>query len=202
MHLNGLVGLTRHPLFWLVAALIVVGEMRPIVTPGRSNTEAPVASLTFSFAALLFWGFGVAMVLRATATLAMGLAQRKAVHRSAFNTAQVTLSMAAAGLVLAVTGIHPMPGRPWSLAGGQLPEVALAACAYFAVNFLLVSVAIALHSRARISRDAPRRAALPGVLEPGAAQRRAAGGGGDGSQVGAARAAVRSPARGRLRQRR
>ncbi len=159
LHLNGLAGLARHPLLWLVAALIVVGEMRPIVTPGRSNTEAPVASLTFSFAALLFWGFGVAMVLRATATLAMGLAQRKAVHRSAFNTAQVTLSMAAAGLVLAVTGIHPTPGRPWSLAGGQLPEVALAACAYFAVNFLLVSVAIALHSRARIT--ATLRAALP-----------------------------------------
>jgi diguanylate cyclase (GGDEF)-like protein len=159
LHLNGLVGLARHPLFWLVAALIVVGEIRPIVTPGRSNTEAPVASLTFSFAALLFWGFWVAMALRATTTLVVGLAQRKAVHRSAFNTAQVTLSMAAAGVVLAVTGIHPTPGRPSSLAAGQLPEVALAACAYFAVNFLVVSAAIALHSRARIS--ATLRAALP-----------------------------------------
>ncbi|MGD0374337.1 MAG: EAL domain-containing protein [Streptosporangiaceae bacterium] len=158
-HLNGLPELARHPIFWLVAALIVIGEMRPIVTPGRSNTEAPVASLTFSFAALLFWGFGVALVLRATATLAVGLAQRKAVHRSAFNAAQVTLSMAAAGLVLAVTGIHPTSARPWILAGGQLPAVALAACAYFAVNFLVVSVAIALHSRARIA--ATLRAALP-----------------------------------------
>jgi diguanylate cyclase (GGDEF)-like protein len=129
------------------------------VTPGRSSTEAPVASLTFSFAALLFWGFGIAVLVWAAATLAVGLAHRRALHRSVFNAAQVALSMAAAGLVLAATGIHPRPGQPWIPAGGQLPEVALAACAYFVVNFLVVSVAIALHSRAQII--ATLRAALP-----------------------------------------
>ncbi len=159
LHLDGLLTLARHPLFWLVAGLIVIGEMRPIMTPGRSKTEAPVASLTFSFAALLFWGFGIAAALRATVTLVVGLAQRKAVHRSAFNAAQVTLSMAAAGVVLAATGIHPTPSRPWTPVGAELPGVALAGCAYFAVNFGVVVVAIALHSRARILRTL--RAALP-----------------------------------------
>lgn len=159
LQLDGLPELVRHPLFWLVAALIVIGETRPIVTPGRPATDAPVASLTFSFAALLFWGFPVAAALRAVTILGVGLAQRKAVHRSAFNAAQVTLSLAAAGLVLAATGIRPAPGRPWDPAGAQLPEVALAALAYFAVNFLLVGGAIALHSRAKIA--ATLRAALP-----------------------------------------
>jgi diguanylate cyclase (GGDEF)-like protein len=159
LHLDGLPALVRHPLFWLVAALIVVGDMRPIVAPGRSATDAPVASLTFSFAALLYWGFPVAVLLRAVTTLGVGLAQRKAVHRSAFNAAQVTLSLAAAGLVLAATGVRAGPARPWIPAGAQLPEVALAALAYFAVNFLLVGVAIALHSRSRIA--ATLRAALP-----------------------------------------
>jgi len=53
--LSGLQDLVRHPQFWVIAALVVVGDMRPIVTPGRSGAESPVASLTFSFAALLFW---------------------------------------------------------------------------------------------------------------------------------------------------
>jgi diguanylate cyclase (GGDEF)-like protein len=149
--LDGLRELASHPLFWLLAALIVVGEMRPIITPGRSSTEAPLASLTFSFAALLFWGFGVAVLLRAAATLLVGLAQRRAVHRSVFNVAQVTLATAAAGLTLAATGIRPSPSMPWILAGSQLPKVALAALAYFAVNFLVVGAAIALHNRTRIT---------------------------------------------------
>ena len=52
-HLDGLRGLASHPLFWLIAALVVIGQLRPIVTPGRSSTDAPVASVTFTFAALL-----------------------------------------------------------------------------------------------------------------------------------------------------
>ena len=105
--LSGLGGLVRHPLFWLIAALIVVGEMRPIVTPGRSGLESPVASLTFGFAALLYWGFPVAVLLRVASCVVVGLAWRKGLQRCAFNAAQTTLSMAAAGLALAVTGIHP-----------------------------------------------------------------------------------------------
>ena len=50
-------GLIWHPLFWLVAALVLVGEIWPIITPGRSGPESPVASLTFAFAALSeSWG--------------------------------------------------------------------------------------------------------------------------------------------------
>ncbi len=109
-HLSGLAELVRHPLFWVIAALVVVGEMRPLVTQGRSGWESPVASVTFSFAALLYWGFPVAVLIRTTSCLVVGLAQRKAPHRCLFNAAQTTLSMAAAGLVLAVAGVHPAPG--------------------------------------------------------------------------------------------
>jgi len=105
--LSGLEELLRHPQFWVIAALVVVGEMRPIVTPGRSGLESPVASLTFGLAALLYWGFPVAVLLRAASSLAVGLAQRKAPHRCAFNAAQTTLSTAAAALALALTGISP-----------------------------------------------------------------------------------------------
>jgi diguanylate cyclase (GGDEF)-like protein len=157
--LSGLTGLVRHPLFWVIAALVVVAEMRPIVAPGRTGLESPVASTTFSFAALLFWGFPVAVLLRVASCLTVGLAQRKAPHRCAFNAAKATLSMAAAGLALAITGVHPDPSRPLVPSGRDLPMVLFAGAACFAVNFLLVGVAIAQHSRTPLLRSL--RVALP-----------------------------------------
>src|SRR5215471_5593614 len=157
--LSGLPNLVHHPLFWVIAALVVVGDMRPIITPTKSGAESPVASLTFSFAALLYWGFPVAVLVKATSSLAVGLAQRKALHRSSFNAAQTTLAMAAAGLVLAVTGKDPAHEKLVRIEGADLPAVLLAGVAYFAVSFVLIQGAIALHSRAPLLRTL--RAALP-----------------------------------------
>src|SRR3984885_12656611 len=146
MHLSGLPQLVRHPLFWVIAALIVVGELRPIVAAGANGAESPVAALTFSFAALLYWGFPVAVLLRVTSCLIVGLAQRKAPHRCAFNAAQTTLSMAAAGLALFLTGLHPAPNHPLVPSGADLPMV-------------LFAGAIGLHSRVPLVRSL--RLALP-----------------------------------------
>jgi diguanylate cyclase (GGDEF)-like protein len=145
--------LSAEPLFWLVALLVVIGEIWPIVIPGRPVPESPLASLTFSFAALLYWGFPVAVLLRAMTTIAAGAAQRKAPHRTAFNTAQVVLSMGAAGLVLLLAGVSPSQ-HLWIPSGRPLPLLVIlaAAAAYFVVNFLTVGVAVALHSRAPLLR--------------------------------------------------
>jgi diguanylate cyclase (GGDEF)-like protein len=67
--------------------------------------------------------------------------------------------MAAAGLALAVSGIHPAPEHPVRIAGADLPAVLLAGVAYFAVSFVLIQAAIALHSRVSLLRTL--RAALP-----------------------------------------
>src|SRR5258707_7787321 len=67
--------------------------------------------------------------------------------------------MGAAGLALALTGIHPAAERPVAIQGGDLHKVLLAGVAYFAVSFLLVEGAIALRSRAPLLRTL--RAALP-----------------------------------------
>jgi diguanylate cyclase (GGDEF)-like protein len=165
LHLSGLVrhdgqpGIFTHPLFWVLALLILVGEIWPIITPGRSGPESPVASVTFSFAVLIFWGLPVAVLLRATSTLVGGLAERKAWKRSAFNAAQVTLSLTVAGLVLLLLNVHATPWQPWDPDGRGLIKVAPAAVAYFVVNFLLVTAAIALHSRAPLVKT--MRATLP-----------------------------------------
>ena len=164
---------------------------QPIITPGKSRPDAGVASVTFSFAALLYWGLPVAAGLRAVTTLFVGRARRKALHRSAFNAAQETLSLAAAGVCWPWR--HPAAAaRPWVPTGGEPGPVGLAAAAYFAVNFRLVGGRSRCMS-APPSGDRPRRAGLPGLRQPGPAVARAAGGRGDGP-FGAAGPAVPAPA--------
>jgi len=144
---SGVSKLTVHPLFWVLAIMIVLGEIWPIAIPGRPSTEAPIASITFSFAALIAWGLPVAVLLWATSTVISYLAQRRALHRAAFNAAASTLGMAAAGFVLFELGFRMSPNEPWYPKGEQLWPVAPAAVACFLVSYVLISTAIALHSR-------------------------------------------------------
>jgi diguanylate cyclase (GGDEF)-like protein len=156
---GGLARLLAEPLFWAVAGLALLAEIRPIVVPGRSCPDYGTAALTFSFAALLYWGFPVGALLRCATVLVAALVARRAVFRAVFNVAQLTLSLGAAGLVLSAAGTHPQPLAPWLPEGGQLLAVAFAAIAYCAVNLVLVDVAVALHSRAPVT--ATLRAGLP-----------------------------------------
>ncbi len=147
-HLSGLTALTRHPLFWVLAAMVLLGDLWPIVTPGRSNMEAPLASVTFCFGALIAWGLPVAVLLRGTSALVTLLARRKAPHRAAFNAAAATLGMAAGGGTLYVLcGQLASPTHPWSPDSSAVWRLLLAGAACFAVSYVLISVAIALHAR-------------------------------------------------------
>ena len=160
--------LLSQPLLPAIAALSVIGELRPIVTPGKSPPDSGDASLTFCFAALLYWGFPVAALVRLVTSLVTAVIGRRAVFRTAFNAAQYTLSLGAAWLVLLAAGIHPQPLAPWEPTGRELDAVGLAAVAYFVVNFMLVSVAVAVHSRAPVPatlrRELPYQAFVSLVL--------------------------------------
>ena len=112
--------LVDHPLFWVLAAMVVLGEIWPIVTPGHSKLEAPLASVTFSFAALIAWGLPVDVLLRATATMVTFLAKRKAPHRAAFNAATATLSLWAGGTVLYAFRGQINPAVPWEPSGKNI----------------------------------------------------------------------------------
>ncbi|HSZ45677.1 MAG TPA: EAL domain-containing protein [Streptosporangiaceae bacterium] len=144
---SGLRPLAGHPLFWVVAAMIVLGDLWPIVTPGRSSVEAPVASVTFGLAALISWGLPVAVLLRALSTIGVCLAERKAVHRAAFNGASSTLSVTAAWAVLYGLGIRTSPAHPWVPSGDAVWKILLAGLVLAAVNFLIITVAVGLHAR-------------------------------------------------------
>jgi len=150
---RSLTGLTGSAMFWVVSAMVLAGEMWRIVTPGRSGPESPAVSRTICVAALLFWGFPVAVLLRAVATAVVGIAQRSAAHRVAFNVAQLSLSLGAAGLALHEVGVDPRPGHPWVPRDArELGLFALAAIAYFVVNFGIVVGAVALKTRTPVWR--------------------------------------------------
>jgi EAL domain len=62
-----------HGLLWVLIALSLLGEFKPIVTPGKSSSDAGVASVTFCFAALLYWGFPFDIAAGVTALRGLGV---------------------------------------------------------------------------------------------------------------------------------
>ncbi|MEV4252114.1 bifunctional diguanylate cyclase/phosphodiesterase [Spirillospora sp. NPDC049652] len=147
--LDALVG---NPVFWLLGAFIVVGELRPIIAPGLTETSGATTSTTFSIAALLYAGLPVAATLQATAAITCGIFRGRSPHRIAFNAAQYILSLGASALVLRAFGIHPSPTALWVPGGRDLPAIALVGAAYFVTNLTLVGSAIALHERISLVR--------------------------------------------------
>ncbi|HEX7994645.1 MAG TPA: EAL domain-containing protein [Streptosporangiaceae bacterium] len=149
--------LVQDPMFWVVAAMILVAEIWPLATPGRRGSDSPAISRTITLAVLLFWGLPIADLLRVAAIVLVGLA-RHSPHRVAFNAAQVSLSMGAAELVLHAHGIRT--GHALLIQDpGTLVTLLLAGLAYFIVNFFLVMGAIALLTRTSLKSVV--RAKLP-----------------------------------------
>jgi diguanylate cyclase (GGDEF)-like protein len=137
----------HSPVFWILAGFIVLGELRPIVTPGSTETNGASVATLISFATLLYAGLPAAAILQAIAAVVCGTLRRRAAHRTAFNVAQLATSLGAATLVLMAFGITACPVHPWVPQGSDLLPVALAGTAYFVVNNALVNGAVALHER-------------------------------------------------------
>ena len=137
---------TMGPAFLMAATLLVLGELRPLFTPATRDQNGVAISTTFVFALLLHWGLGVAVLLQAIATVVADRTNHKAWWRSGFNVAQYSLSYGAAAGVLALMGSGATPADPLRITGADLPAIALAGVAFFLVNDVLVSQAIAFHS--------------------------------------------------------
>ncbi|MFG1778552.1 EAL domain-containing protein [Micromonospora sp. NPDC049048] len=135
--------LPRLPVaFWVMAALAVGCDARPFVPPGRRQTSAVFPSTCFTFAILLGWGFGPAILVQAVAVVVSGWRMGHAPWRTAFNAAQYA---AALGAAYAVTWLGPGSifdgGR---LRGTDVLAVGGATVAWFVVNYALVSAAVRL----------------------------------------------------------
>ncbi|MBO0824748.1 MAG: GGDEF domain-containing protein, partial [Actinobacteria bacterium] len=158
------VPLLGEPAFWVLAVMVLLSDLWPIVMPGRSRTESPVASVTFSFAALLTWGLAVAVLMRASSMVVANFGRRRAAYRGAFNAAVAALSLTAAWAVLHALGVHMRPLQTWPSSTGSLGAVLLAALACFAVGYLVVAIAVALHTREPLRRTVRRSLPFQGLV--------------------------------------
>jgi diguanylate cyclase (GGDEF)-like protein len=133
--------------FYVAAGLLVMLELRPLVTAGSPDANGVSTSTAFVFALLLHWGLGPALLMMTIATILADVVRRKAPWRTAFNVGQFGVSYACAWVTLAVLGLHPSPQSPVSVTAGQLVPILVAGCVYFLVNNGLVSQALALRNR-------------------------------------------------------
>ncbi|MBQ1012302.1 GGDEF-domain containing protein, partial [Micromonospora sp. M51] len=135
--------LPRLPVaFWTMAALAVVCDARPFVPPGRRQTSAVFPSTCFTFAILLGWGLGPAVVVQAVGVVVSGWRMRHAAWRTAFNVGQYACALAAAyGVIQLGSGTIFSGGRlHWT----DVAVVGGAALDWFVVNYGLVSWAVRL----------------------------------------------------------
>ncbi|MET8863191.1 EAL domain-containing protein [Nonomuraea sp. NPDC004580] len=149
---SGLVELARTPLFWVLAVLVILGELRPVMVSSATAVGGTYPSTMFTFAVLLHLGLPVAVLMQAVAVTINGVVTRKSWHRVMFNIAQSSLALIAAAVVLGTFGIVPSPAVPWVPKGGDLLAIALSGVAYFLVRGALVCSAVALHERRSLVR--------------------------------------------------
>ena len=128
-----------------VAALLVVGELRPLVTAGRTDVTGVQMSLAFAFALLLRWGLETAVLGLAAGTLISDLVRARAPWRTAFNVAQQTLSLGATQGVLLLFHTAATTSGPREIGRDNLLVVVLAGATYLVTNNTLVARAVSLH---------------------------------------------------------
>jgi diguanylate cyclase (GGDEF)-like protein len=133
--------------FWVLAGLVLLGELFPIQVHGQVGEET--FSTPFAFALLLSYGITEVVVVQVAASLAADLIRRRPVDRIVFNLAQLAICWVAAGLALDLaggTGLRDGTG----LTAGDLPAIALAAVVFFATNSTLPRIAEALLQKSSI----------------------------------------------------
>src|SRR4051812_27453396 len=126
--------------FWLLAALVLAGELLPMEVPRGESFDRVTLSGAFAFALLLLAGPLPATAAYVLASVVADGADRIAPAKLVFNAGQYALSVFAAFAVLAAFGVS-IPVEPLAAA---LPEIAVAGFVFFAVNHVLAGVGAAI----------------------------------------------------------
>ncbi len=154
--------------FWLLTALVVLGELRPLRILRRGTEGEITPSTAFAFALLIAQGTAAAVVALALGSLLTDLVRRKALRKACFNSAQYVLSLAAAGGVLALLSGLPRAGAGDPFTVGELPAIVLAGGLFFVLNTFFVATVIALVQNMRVwtyfTRDFVFQASTGGML--------------------------------------
>jgi diguanylate cyclase (GGDEF)-like protein len=134
--------------FWVLAGLVLVGELFPIQVHGQVGEET--FSTPFAFALLISYGITEVVVVQVAASLAADLIRRRPVDRIVFNLAQLAISWVLAGIALDLAGGAGLRDGT-DLSASDLPAIALAAVVFFAANSSLVRTAEALLEKSSIA---------------------------------------------------
>jgi diguanylate cyclase (GGDEF)-like protein len=137
--------------FWILAAFIVLGEFFPIRTSRIDGEEGEITvSTIFTFALMIHFGTGPAMLAQAAACLLADLRAGKPGWKALFNSGQIALALSAAGAVLGLTtsGTYAL-GVP-EFTSSDVPGILLAAGVLFIINNVVCRIAIALYEGAPV----------------------------------------------------
>jgi diguanylate cyclase (GGDEF)-like protein len=124
----------------MVAALVIFGELRPVVASDDWASDGVPISTAFVFATLFLWGFAPAVILQAVAVLLSEIVQRKDIWKLVFNIGQYVMSVTAAWALLAVAGLNPTIAHPTTaLRPTDVAWMALSWLVYHLVNLAMVA---------------------------------------------------------------
>jgi diguanylate cyclase (GGDEF)-like protein len=125
--------------FWVLAGLVLAGELLPIQMVGRYGCDRVTVSTGMAFAVLLAFGAVPAMTVYAITSLVSDRLDPTTWIKGLFNAAQYVLSLVVAAAVLAAAGAGPVASIP-----ADLGPIALASVAFFVANHVLAGFGAAL----------------------------------------------------------
>jgi len=128
------------PLFWLLAGLVLAGELLPIDVPRRDGFDRVTVSTAFAFAILLLFGLLPAVAAYAAASAVADVVARLNPFKVLFNAAQYALALFAAAAAMALAG----DAAPVATIADGLGAVLAGGAAFLVVNHVLAGAAAAL----------------------------------------------------------
>ena len=143
--------LVLTPEIGLFALCALIGDFLPLKVFTRGAEGEITTSTCFMFAALLAGGPLAALIALVIANVVVDVQRRKELKKSAFNLAQLTITVAASGAVLTLMTDMPRSGVPHMLPSDLL-GVMLAIGTFFVVNTVIVAAVIALVQRTKVLR--------------------------------------------------
>ena len=133
----------RPGVFFMLFALLLVGELRPIqVKRGSAGSDIAI-STPFVFALMLTCGLGPAIIGLSVASAFADLVQRKSWVRVLFNSAQYSVSLGCCGWLLAAMS-NGTTYQNSNLTALDLGYVLVAGLVFFLLNSTLPTIAAAL----------------------------------------------------------
>ncbi|SNS65004.1 diguanylate cyclase (GGDEF) domain-containing protein [Asanoa hainanensis] len=138
-----------HPEFWLMAGLALLADARAFIALGRHGKPVMICpSLCFTFAILLCWGLGPAILVQAAAAGVVAWRMRYPAGRAAVMAGQFAVATAAAFGVLVVG--RPDPFNSIGTVDAVRDAVSvIAAAAVWLIAYQLLRTAAGLASRGR-----------------------------------------------------